>query len=416
MKMMPRIKGKIAGLTMAAILAASPLTVVWMSMVTGCGGGGCLPPIPCKCAFQFAAGVLAIWLLRGSDGVAGRPGLHCWDLNADGACDPATEDQNSDGICDVNDCQGADGPNAEPIPGVDGLQCWDLNGNGTGDVDEDINGDSLFNALDCRGPAGPSGDDGSDGQDGQDGQAGPPGPPGPELFDWFIEDFFSYGPISEDVSGQGEVINIQEPIMDYTLHGPSFPVGFRTSIPEVYHEGNPFTLRVFLWPGCPEDLETAFCEPFVLDIFRTIPGSGISRYGQRLWLKLDVSVIQTQPGMLVVDLPLNTPEPYGLGFDNDLYAAQMLAFELQPYAMDLCYTILGAEVFESSSIADTMLSNVTVFKSALDLEASCGACNMDWWYEGQCDDGDPGTTDDCFDRFDNSEWGQCTNFVPPVAP
>jgi hypothetical protein len=412
MKMMPRIKGKVAGLTMAAILAASPLTMISMSMVAGCGGGaGCLPPIPCKCAWQFAAGILAIWLLRGGEDGVGSAGLHCWDLNADGTCDPATEDANADGLCDINDCQGPDGPNGQPIPGVDGLQCWDLNGNGIGEATEDVNGDGLFNALDCRGPAGPSGDDGSDGQDGD---PGPPGPPGPDLFDWFIEDFFTYGPISEDVSGQGEVINIQEPIMDYVLGETPLPVGFRTSIPEVYHEGNPFTLRVFLWPGC--ELETAFCESFVLDIFRTIPGSGISRYGQRLWLKLDVSVIQTQPGMLVVDLPLNTPEPYGLGFDNDLYAAQMLAFELRPYVMDACYTILGAEVFESSSIADTMVSNVTVFKSAADLQAACDTCNIDSPIAGQCDDGDPNTGDLCLDREDGSDWGQCVNFVPPVAP
>jgi hypothetical protein len=39
--------------------------------------------------------------------------------------------------------QGAQGP-----PGED---CWDLNGNGTGEADEDINGDGLFNAEDCSG-------------------------------------------------------------------------------------------------------------------------------------------------------------------------------------------------------------------------------------------------------------------------
>ncbi len=415
MKIMPRIKGKIAGLTMAAVLAASPLTVVWMSMVTGCGGGSCcLPPIPCKCTFQFAAGILAIWLLRGSDGVAGRPGLNCWDLNADGACDPATEDQNSDGICNVNDCQGADGPNAEPIPGVDGLQCWDLNGNGTGDVDEDINGDGLFNALDCRGPAGPSGDDGSDGQDGQDGDPGPPGPPADQLFDWFIEDFFTYGEISEDVSGQGEVINIQEPILEWDSEVGAIPVAFRTSIAEIYHEGNPVTVRVFLWREARE----GDCTTLRLDIFRALPGLGIARYGNPLWLRLKTAGM-TDPGMLVFDLPLNAPAPNGLGFPDDFFAAQMLAFEFRVYGwggtaeLDGRYTVLGAEVFESTNDADTMITNVTVFTTEPDTGGFCGGCDPSSPWPGPCDDNDPETLDIC-QPLQQGGWGECYNI--PMAP
>ena len=41
-----------------------------------------------------------------------------------------------------------------------GLSCWDLNGNGRQDIAEDINGDRVWNALDCRGPEGPQGDPG----------------------------------------------------------------------------------------------------------------------------------------------------------------------------------------------------------------------------------------------------------------
>jgi MYXO-CTERM domain-containing protein len=33
----------------------------------------------------------------------------CWDLNANGVCDPAIEDQDGDGLCTAEDCQGDDG-------------------------------------------------------------------------------------------------------------------------------------------------------------------------------------------------------------------------------------------------------------------------------------------------------------------
>ncbi|MDM8008539.1 MAG: hypothetical protein QUV05_20570 [Phycisphaerae bacterium] len=409
MKMMPRIKGKVAGLTMAAILAASPLTVISMSMVAGCGGGaGCLPPIPCKCAWQFAAGILAIWLLRGGEDGVGSSGLHCWDLNADGTCDPATEDANADGLCDINDCQGPDGPNGQPIPGVDGLQCWDLNGNGTGEATEDVNGDGLFNALDCRGPAGPSGDDGSDGQDGD---PGPPGPPGPDLFDWFIEDFFTYGEISHDVSGQGEVINIQEPILEWDEEIGVNPIAFRTSIPEIYHDGNPVTVRVFLWREAMEGQ----CTVLRLDIFRALPGLGIERYGVPLWLRLQTAGM-TDPGMLVFDLPLNVLPPTGLGFPNDLYARMMLAFELRVVGygdsavLDGRYTVLGAELFESANAADTSLTGVSLFTAEPDVDEICGVCDPDSPWPGQCDDGNPATVDIC-QPLQEGGWGECFNVV-----
>ncbi len=50
----------------------------------------------------------------GKDGVAGTPGttgtpgaagINCWDLNANGVADVATEDTNRDGVVDVNDCR-----------------------------------------------------------------------------------------------------------------------------------------------------------------------------------------------------------------------------------------------------------------------------------------------------------------------
>ena len=51
--------------------------------------------------------------------------------------------------------QGETGPRGDPGPpgqaGSDGLNCWDLNANGVRDAEEDVNGDSLWNALDCTG-------------------------------------------------------------------------------------------------------------------------------------------------------------------------------------------------------------------------------------------------------------------------
>lgn len=42
----------------------------------------------------------------GPQGPAGADGLACWDTSGDGVCDPS-EDLDSSGGCDVNDCQGA---------------------------------------------------------------------------------------------------------------------------------------------------------------------------------------------------------------------------------------------------------------------------------------------------------------------
>lgn len=66
-----------------------------------------------------------------------------------------------------------------------GINCWDLNGNRINDPAEDINGDGLFNALDCAGatgatgPQGPAGPTGPTGATGTTGATGPIGPQGP---------------------------------------------------------------------------------------------------------------------------------------------------------------------------------------------------------------------------------------------
>jgi len=53
---------------------------------------------------------------RGNPGPKGDPGLACWDLNGNGACDPATEDRNSDRACTAADCQGPQGAPGQQGP------------------------------------------------------------------------------------------------------------------------------------------------------------------------------------------------------------------------------------------------------------------------------------------------------------
>lgn len=64
---------------------------------------------------------------------------------------------------------GRDGQDGQPGPagpqGAPGLACWDLNGNGVGDVEEDVNGDGQFTALDCQPQPDADGDGIPDGRD-----------------------------------------------------------------------------------------------------------------------------------------------------------------------------------------------------------------------------------------------------------
>ena len=88
---------------------------------------------------------------QGATGAQGAGGLACWDASANGACDLATEDRNSDGICNASDCAGATGAAgpAGPAGPPGGI-----------------------------GPAGAPGTQGPPGADGAPGPAGPTGPAG----------------------------------------------------------------------------------------------------------------------------------------------------------------------------------------------------------------------------------------------
>ncbi|MBU0639639.1 MAG: hypothetical protein KKB50_12295 [Planctomycetes bacterium] len=75
--------------------------------------------------------------------------------------------------------QGEQGVPGDPgTAGADGISCWDLNANGIGDLEEDINADGQYNALDCQGAAGANGADGANGTDGVDGEDGKDGKDG----------------------------------------------------------------------------------------------------------------------------------------------------------------------------------------------------------------------------------------------
>lgn len=63
--------------------------------------------------------------------------------------------------------------------GLPGINCWDLDGDGVNDPTEDVNGDSQFNTLDCRGDSGSVGPQGATGPTGQQGIQGVAGPTGP---------------------------------------------------------------------------------------------------------------------------------------------------------------------------------------------------------------------------------------------
>jgi octaheme c-type cytochrome (tetrathionate reductase family) len=60
--------------------------------------------------------------------------------------------EGDDGAAGADGADGVDG--APGADGADGLACWDLNGNGVGDPEEDLNGDGVFDALDCNALAG----------------------------------------------------------------------------------------------------------------------------------------------------------------------------------------------------------------------------------------------------------------------
>jgi len=65
-------------------------------------------------------------------------------------------------------------PGEDGTDGADGLNCWDLDGDGVEDSEEDVNGDTFVNVLDCIVEQGEPGEGGT-GSQGPQGDTGPAG-------------------------------------------------------------------------------------------------------------------------------------------------------------------------------------------------------------------------------------------------
>lgn len=122
-------------------------------------------------------------------------------------------------VIDPNDLNRVHWKNIQPS----GLACWDLNGNGIEDPNEDINQDSLWNALDCQGaqgitgvtgPVGPAGPVGLTGATGPQGIQGNPGVAGPTGL--------------TGATGPAGAIGATGPAGPQGATGPQGPAGFST--------------------------------------------------------------------------------------------------------------------------------------------------------------------------------------------
>lgn len=80
--------------------------------------------------------------LDGLDGAAGAPGQN-GAQGLDGL-DGTNGQDGSDGQDGINGQDGGDGQD-----GSDGMHCWDVNMDGVNDEAEDVNGDEVFDTLDC---------------------------------------------------------------------------------------------------------------------------------------------------------------------------------------------------------------------------------------------------------------------------
>lgn len=248
--------------------------------------------------------------------------------------------------------------------GTDGISCWDLNGNRVNDPEEDINGDGVFDALDCQGPPG---------LNGLDGPIGPAVPIAsssgdePKPFDIFIDDFFAAestgigdlpvgsASISEPVLGAGS--SMAQPFVE--------TVAFRFPIPDSFTSQNDVTMRIFFYrTGASRGACSAFT--FAVDARRLRTGIGIEIYDHtapapsvpgRRWVRIDPddtsgnaangNGTDSSDALVVLDLPLNTLA--GLDYPNDLEGGDVVAIELSTHHTDgrAVFQLLGVEFIES---------------------------------------------------------------------
>lgn len=231
-----------------------------------------------------------------------------------------------------------------------------------------------------EGPAGPAGPTGPTGATGAPGPAGPAGEGGTFL-DVFIDDFFTYAdhiPGSLDVN----IVSITEPALGVANpeSGDAGAIAFRFEVPEIYETDEELTMRLMFYRTGPR--EPGQCLIFTIDTLRLRDGEGIGTYGNRLWIRVDVPVVNAaaqkaaagsllggvEDGLyLVLELPMNSAA--GLGYPDDLQVTDMIAFELatETRPEDLSawddggrYQLLGVEFFES---VGGSLKGVTIFES-----------------------------------------------------
>ncbi len=415
-----------------ALLVSTPL-MLCLVFKPGCSiGGNFLGLEDYQRDLLFGLGSLALQLLLPQEDpqVAGSS---CWDLNGNAVGD-ADEDKNNDGLFDALDCVGAtgatgqqgppgtpgqdgqDGNDGNPGPagpagqdGQDGLNCWDLDGDGVQDEAEDINNDGEFDAQDCQGQGG-GGQQGPAGPSGPAGPAGPQGPAGPTLCNTFIDDFFGVNEVATaEALEQGAVLDgpiptkIEEPALG-NCEISSDTIAYKVGVSEFCNPGNPITMRLFFWR---EGTFNDNCFVLRLDAFKASHGTGISHYGDTRYIRLndpppavvgDDDDDATADGvLLVVDLPLNVALGSGLGFPNTLQPGDLLAFELNTLNEFLdgrCYTILGAEFFETQAGDPVSVEHALVYTSLDQIDCGEEVCTPE-----TCNDGDPCTTDSCVENI-----------------
>lgn len=346
----------------------SGMLIAALAAVPGCWGGNALGLEDYQRDLLFGFGSVALGLLApGTPGPAG----------------PAGE-------------QGPPGPPGEPaeatepVPSESGLNCWDLNGDGIADPDEDINGDGVYDALDCQGVAGDQGPAGASGSAGPTGPPGEPGDSGESLFDLFIDDFFTHPDdrrLGELPNPNGGVALIEEPVLGFDNQGGILPpVAFRAAIPDMYTEGNLVTLRLFLYrTGETGPQECAF---FRLDTLRARNEESAVAYGSAAEMAgalpgdlfpRFIRIFASGEQMVIVDLPLN--DPTGLDLADDLLPADFLAFELNvllsvdstPFNDGGEYLVMGAELYElPAEMMGAGPSGADIYFTVPDVDVDCG--------------------------------------------
>lgn len=219
------------------------------------------------------------------------------------------------------------------------------------------------------GPAGTQGEQGIPGVQGPRGPVGATGPAGPDMFDVFIEDFFTTNdhlPAELDVN----FVAIDEPTLGRpnSQTGDSGLIAFRLMLDHRYEPGSELTMRLFFYrtgEGVPGE-----CLVFTIDGRRLRHARSVETYGEQCWVRIDDPV----PGAtrktvaeallgdegdgglyMVVDIPINSVN--GLNCPNDLEVSDMLAFEiataakedLSPWENGCRYELIGVEVFQSDA-------------------------------------------------------------------